>query len=140
MMNSLKNSKNILIIIIIIAIFLYYWKLPTRSQKTNESIDNSNSKINNISMFDSAPGYSNIKLVVSPGTTVVWTNNGGIEHTVTSAKKDSWNKGNIEVGNEFHSGYVKPGQKFSFKFVKKGWYPYFCIPHKEWMRGEIIVK
>jgi plastocyanin len=67
-------------------------------------------------------------LVVEAGTTVVWVNNDGVAHTVTS-----------ESGN-FDSGRLNPGQSFRFKFDNVGDFSYICSIHgKASMNGMVRV-
>ena len=58
---------------------------------------------------------------IEVGTTVVWTNNDVVAHTVTlrASGKDQL----------FSSPYLTPGQTFSYTFDKPGTYPIFCMPH-----------
>ncbi len=65
--------------------------------------------------------------VVSPGTTIVWTNYDSVQHTVTS------NNG------YFASNHLGTGQSFSYKFTTKGTYYYHCSIHPD-MLGRIIVQ
>jgi plastocyanin len=67
-------------------------------------------------------------LEVPTGTTVTWTNETGIAHTVSGATLDFED-----------SGYLDPGQSFSQTFTEPGVYVYKCDPHP-WMTGEIVVK
>jgi len=67
-------------------------------------------------------GMQNIAFVpqtvtVSAGTTVTWTNNDAIQHTVT------WDDRSVD------SGLLSQGDTFSIKFDQPGTYGYFCIPH-----------
>jgi plastocyanin len=89
-----------------------------------------------IDMFDSNPGYSRPLLTVNVGDIVVWKNIGEVQHTVTSTETD----GGMHPDGLFNSGNMKPGQAFAIKFIGLGEYPYYCIPHKGWMRGKIIVQ
>lgn len=66
-------------------------------------------------------------ITVTPGTTVVWTNDDSFAHTVTSDAKD-WN-----------SGMLGPGKTFSHTFDKAGRYPYHCAVHV-FMTGTVVVK
>jgi plastocyanin len=69
------------------------------------------------------------KLTVPVGTTVTWTNNGITPHTVSAA------------GGTFESGYVQPGESFSFTFDSPGDYGYFCRPHVFiGMTGTVVVQ
>jgi plastocyanin len=71
--------------------------------------------------------FSPATLTVAIGTTVIWTNNDGMTHTVTS---DATN---------FDSGDLVPGSKFSQVFSVAGTYPYHCTIHPT-MKGTIVVK
>lgn len=72
---------------------------------------------------------------VAPGTTVVWTNDDDVVHTVTSgasADDDRWKT----------SPGIPPGATFSHTFAEAGTYPYYCKPHfyNENMHGTIEVR
>lgn len=72
---------------------------------------------------------------VAPGTTVVWTNEDDVVHTVTSgttADDDRWTT----------SPGIAPGATFSHTFAGVGTYPYYCKPHfyNEAMHGTIEVR
>ncbi|MEA2584847.1 MAG: hypothetical protein QOF33_2932 [Thermomicrobiales bacterium] len=67
------------------------------------------------------------RLEVAAGTTVTWTNETEVAHTVSGA--------NLEFED---SGYLDPGQSFSQTFAKPGSYIYKCDPHP-WMTGEVVV-
>ena len=66
-------------------------------------------------------------LTVKVGTTVKWTNNDSVIHTVTS-----------DTGL-FDSGDLANGAVFSYTFTKAGEYPYHCVPHSSQMSGKIVV-
>jgi len=61
--------------------------------------------------------FGPVELTVPTGTTVVWTNNGGLSHTVTADD------------NTFDSGTMGKGDTFSFTFNEPGTYPYYCEFH-----------
>jgi plastocyanin len=87
---------------------------------------------------DSAPKRIEIKidnfsfgpmtLMVATGTTVTWTNNDDVPHTVVSEDKST-----------FKSRALDTGEKFSYTFTKPGKYPYFCSVHPK-MTAEIVVQ
>jgi plastocyanin len=77
----------------------------------------------NISGFAFVPST----LTVSVGTTVTWTNNDSVSHTVTS---------NDDL---FDSGNLAKGATFSHTFEQKGTFNYQCTIHP-FMTGEIIVE
>jgi plastocyanin len=66
-------------------------------------------------------------LTVKTGTTVTWTNEDDIPHTVTSTTL------------AFKSAALDTGEKFSFTFTTPGAYKYFCSLHPH-MTGIIVVQ
>ncbi len=94
-----------------------------------------------ISIPDGAwdPGASDFFLPGSPiiavGTTVTWTNNDAVAHTVTSGSST----GTVASPDGlFDSGDIAPGETFSYTFTEAGTFDYFCTPHP-WMMGTVIV-
>jgi len=71
--------------------------------------------------------FKNQIITVRPGTTVTWSNDDDIPHTV------------VANNNMFRSKVLDSGDKFSFTFAKTGQFPYFCSLHPH-MTGTIIVK
>jgi amicyanin len=67
-------------------------------------------------------------LTVPAGTTVTWTNQDDVPHTVVSAE-----------GKEFKSPALDTDQKFSYTFAKAGTYAYFCSVHPR-MTGKVVVQ
>jgi plastocyanin len=78
--------------------------------------------------------YNPSPLVVSVGTTVVWTNNDNTGHTVTEGSPS----GNTPP-NGFDSGILAPGKTFTHNFNTTGTTQYYCTLHPT-MLGEIIAK
>ena len=76
-----------------------------------------------IDNFTFTPQSVNVKA----GTTVTWTNQDDIPHTVTSATK------------AFRSKALDTDDKFSFTFTTAGVYEYFCSLHPH-MTGTIVVE
>jgi plastocyanin len=66
------------------------------------------------------------ELKVKSGTTVTWTNEDDIPHTVVSP-------------NAFRSKALDTDDKFSFTFTTPGTYKYFCSLHPH-MTGTIVVE
>ena len=66
-------------------------------------------------------------ITVAAGTTVTWTNNDDIPHTVRA------------VDGSFHSKAMDSADSYSFTFAKPGVYSYFCSIHPK-MVGKVIVK
>ena len=71
--------------------------------------------------------FSPANLSITAGTTVTWTNNDAMTHTVTSD------------GGIFDSGNITSGKTYSQVFTKAGSYPYHCTIHAG-MTGTITVK
>lgn len=73
------------------------------------------------------------KLSIQPGTSVTWTNNDQVSHTVTSG-----NPSDNQTGTLFDSSLIAPGKQFTFTFKDAGTFHYFCQVHP-WMTGEVVV-
>ncbi len=71
------------------------------------------------------------EITVPAGTTVTWTNQDDVSHTVTSGPRDA-------PTNLFDSGDIAPGGTFSFTFTDPGTYEYHCSVHPG-MDGTVIV-
>ena len=74
------------------------------------------------------PGdYSVNELEIKVGDTVTWTNDDdGVIHTVTDAD------------GSFDSGFLNPGESWSYTFTEAGAFEYLCTPHP-WMRAKVLV-
>jgi plastocyanin len=72
--------------------------------------------------------FGPMTLTVAAGTTVTWTNNDDVPHTVVSDDKTT-----------FRSKALDTGDKFSYTFTKPGKYPYFCSVHPK-MVAEVVVQ
>lgn len=70
--------------------------------------------------------YSVNVLEIPVGTTVTWTNQDPIIHTVTA------------VDGSFDSGFMREGETWSYTFEETGEFEYLCTPHP-WMRAKVIV-
>lgn len=71
--------------------------------------------------------YGPAELTVAAGTTVTWSNQDDLPHTVTSDDKS------------FTSKALDTDQKFSHTFTTPGTYPYYCTIHPK-MTAKVIVK
>jgi plastocyanin len=67
------------------------------------------------------------RIEITTGTTVEWTNNDAVNHTVTA------------IDRSFDSGNMAPGATWRYTFTKPGTYQFFCIVHP-FMKGVVIVK
>jgi plastocyanin len=88
-------------------------------------------KTNNVSIlsetwqYQSTKSYSPEIIEVSVGTTVTWTNNDVIIHTVT------------DLGGKFDSEFIQPDETWKYTFDSAGTYYYYCTIHP-WMKGAVI--
>jgi 3',5'-cyclic AMP phosphodiesterase CpdA len=71
--------------------------------------------------------FSPSTLAVAAGTTVTWVNHDDIPHTIVSTEQ------------RFRSAALDTDDRFSFRFVAPGVYPYFCSVHPM-MVGKVIVR
>ncbi|MBW3022726.1 cupredoxin family copper-binding protein [Candidatus Woesearchaeota archaeon] len=69
--------------------------------------------------------FSPAEITVKTGTTITWTNEDSVTHTITSE------------GN-FDSGQISKGETFSFTPDKAGTIDYHCSIHPS-MNGKIVV-
>jgi plastocyanin len=72
--------------------------------------------------------FGPMTMTVAAGTTVTWTNNDDVPHTVVSDDKTT-----------FKSKALDTGEHFSYTFTKPGKYPYFCSVHPK-MVAEVVVQ
>ena len=70
--------------------------------------------------------YAPATVEVSAGTTVRWTNDDAVIHTVTARD------------GSFNSGVMKTGDEFSLTFDEPGTYDYFCAIHPL-QGGQVVV-
>jgi plastocyanin len=71
--------------------------------------------------------FSPNRIEITAGTTVTWTNNDPLVHTI-SADDKSWD-----------SGAVEPGKTWSHTFTQPGEYSFHCTPHP-FMKGVVVVR
>lgn len=90
----------------------------------NNNNNNNGSGANNISIYNMSFGTGS--LTVKAGTTVKWTNNDNMTHTVTA--DDS----------SFDSGNIAAGGTYSHTFSTAGTYKYHCTLHSG-MTGTVTV-
>ena len=76
---------------------------------------------------ESIVDYSVNVITVKAGTTITWSNDDAMMHTVTA------------VDGSFDSGFMAEGDTWSYTFDTVGEFEYFCSPHP-WMRAKVIVE
>ena len=67
------------------------------------------------------------RIEIAAGTTVTWTNNDPLAHTITADDR-SWD-----------SGEIAPGQTWSHTFTQPGEFAFHCTPHP-FMKGVLVVR
>ncbi len=83
-------------------------------------------EVKTISIHDLS--FDPVTVTVAAGTTVTWTNDDPMAHTVTS-----------DTAGLFGSKQFFTGETFSFTFATAGTYTYHCAVHPS-MKGTIIVQ
>jgi len=79
-------------------------------------------------------------VTVPPGTTVVWTNDSDVGHTVTAygsslpAGGDYFASGGFDSERaaraDVQGGLVDAGERYEHTFETTGAFDYFCVPHE----------
>ena len=96
-----------------------------------------------VTMTDKPARYVPEKITVKVGTTVEFRNTGQVVHDVTTDASIAQDKADVSLppdAKPFDSGFIMPGQSWSYTFTVPGRYLYACIPHeKDRMIGEVLV-
>jgi plastocyanin len=99
---------------------------PSTQNNSNANPPSSNtSQANTVSIENMA--FTPATLSVKKGTTVTWTNNDSVEHTVTA-----------DNGVGPNSQSLENGKSYSFKFDQVGTFKYHCSIHSS-MQGSVEV-
>jgi plastocyanin len=97
-----------------------------------------------VKMIDMPATYEPAVLTIKVGQTVEWKNVGNSVHHASSDPSTAVNP--TEVSNPpgakpFDSGFLQPGQSFTYTFTVPGTYKYICAPHEtSGMLGEVVVR
>lgn len=110
---------------------------PDPTPETDDDGDNGSGQEVEVAIIEpdasDPPGwtYDPEEVVVQAGDTIVWTNDGGAAHTVTSEEDASF---------EFDSGTMESDETFSLEIPDEaGEHVYFCTFHP-WMEATFIVE
>ena len=106
--------------ILAVSIMTSVYGIAADNTTSNDAPSQAAVKIDNFS-------FSPAQITVSTGTTVRWTNNDDIPHTVVSNDK------------VFKSTVLDTDGQFTYTFTKPGTYPYFCSIHPK-MTGTVVVR
>ena len=97
-----------------------------------------------VKMVDMPATFQPARLSIKVGETVEWKNVGNSVHHASSDPSTAVNPG--EVSNPpgakpFDSGFLQPGQSYTYTFTVPGTYKYICAPHEtSGMLGEVVVR
>jgi plastocyanin len=98
---------------------------PTSAAGAPAAVVRLHQQVVNVSIMNFAFGPA--RLVVSPGTRIIWTNQDSDPHTVTSTM-GIWASEALDTGN-----------RFARVFTTAGMFPYYCTIHP-FMHGTIVVQ
>ena len=127
-----KRGRNILILTLaVLILFLLYgvfqdFVFPPTGEVIEDSGNVMQDGVYRVKIVDFR--YMPSEIFIKRGETIVWENDGTLEHTVTS-----------KSSNELFSNFLKPGEEYSHTFEYSGNYSYYCIPHP-YMKGLVIVE
>lgn len=97
-----------------------------------------------IKMVDTPPTFQPSTLSIKVGDTVEWKNVGTSIHHASTDSSSAINPADVSKPSNakpFDSGFLQPGQSFTYTFTVPGKYRYICAPHEtSGMSGEITVK
>ena len=83
---------------------------------------------------ETATCFNQSILNISPGDTVMWTNNDNVDHVIVDGLPYATQRGTL-----FDSGTISPGKTYSFTFYNAGMYKY-SDKIDRWMVGEVDVR
>ena len=118
-----KSFYTVKYLLVVLAFFNYSCGKSGSYNSSNNTPPTPSLNEVSIAMMSFSPGT----LTIVTGSTVTWTNNDAVTHTVTAD------------GGSFNSGNLAPAGKFSKTFSTTGTYSYHCAIHSS-MTGSIIVK
>ena len=112
-------------LLIFISVFLLLLGTLIYVGEKNASAGSPNSAANEVKIDNFS--FTPTNVTIPAGTTVTWTNNDDIPHTIVSDDK------------LFKSKVLDTDEKFSYTFTKPGTYPYFCSIHPK-MTANVVVQ
>jgi plastocyanin len=96
-----------------------------------------------IKMLDVPPVFQPARVTIKAGETVEWQNVGNEVHHATSDPSAAISAKDISDppgARPFDSGFIRPGETFSYTFTTPGLYRYTCAVHEtKGMIGEVLV-
>lgn len=140
----MKNQKSTIVglatVLVVVAIIIFV--VSGKKTDTAKSTDSSRSAATSETAKSANPdatatssvtisnfAFSPANITVKAGTTVTWTNNDDVGHTVTADSASS---------DAPDSKSFTKGETYSYTFKKAGTYTYHCQPHP-YMHGTVVV-
>ena len=123
-----------LIVILLAAIFTF--TVATAANAADEVVT--------VEIYDKPAMFRPERPKIKVGQTIRWVNKGETVHTVTADPSQAPDPSWVSVppgSEELDSGYMSPGDSFSYVFKVPGNYKYFCLTHEqEGMRAQVDVE
>lgn len=133
-----KNIGIIAILILVVAAGGYFFmqksaNLESAIEENNSQVEETVEDQDSVVLGDSTITIADFAfapqtITVKKGSTVIWTNEDSVGHTVTS-----------DTGSELDSALLSKGQSYSKTFNQAGTFSYHCTPHPN-MKGTVIVE
>ncbi len=127
-----KNPWISLVRMPVLLVFLFALISVIPGCSKNDMSTNPVSKTSGNDISIQGMAFSTTNKTISVGTTIKWTNNDAVTHTVTSGVPGN-------PTGVFDSGNIAPGGTFSYTFNQAGTYNYYCKIHTS-MRATITVQ
>ena len=121
-------KKNVIIVILLLPLLLAGCSDQMQANLNNSTPIVSNTVEHQVIIEDYS--FNPQVITINAGDTVTWINNDLVKHTVTSwyewsDEDDVWN---TSIGQEWSSGDIEPGEKYSRQFNQAGDFQYLSLP------------
>lgn len=117
--SKLKSSGYYLLIIVVTALNVLLFNGCSKNDYSSNPVSGTPAK-NEI--FIQGMAFASASKTITVGTTIKWTNQDAVSHTVTSGTPGS-------PSGAFDSGNISPQGTYTFTFKQKGVFNYFCSIH-----------
>lgn len=127
----MNKNIGILVVVIILVVGVGGYFFMQKSANLEGAIKENNSQVEqvgNSTVTIANFAFSPQTITVKKGSTITWTNQDSVGHTVTS-----------DTGSELDSPLLSKGQSYSKTFNEVGTFNYHCTPHPN-MKGIVVVE
>jgi plastocyanin len=133
----MKKEKTLITVLILVVLVVVGFLLinnkkaetPGVKETSADSVDTNNDEPDPVSVSIKDAAFTPASITVKVGTTVTWTNNDDMSHTVTADNL---------VGDAPSTPELVKGDTYSFTFKEVGTYKYHCKIHSS-MTGTVVV-